>query len=181
MNRPHLYILTGGPGGGKTTVLKELARRGLLTVPEIARQIIQEQVQADGTALPWADQELYARLMLERSIQSFEEQHPDELAFCDRGIPDTLCYLHLIRSDDREAAAASATYRYASRVFFAPPWETIYIKDSERKQDFSEALRTAELMAAIYRECGYRVIELPLASPAERADFILQCVNSEPA
>lgn len=119
MNRPHLYILTGGPGGGKTTVLKELARRGLLTVPEIARQIIQEQVQADGTALPWADQELYARLMLERSIQSFEEQHPDELAFCDRGIPDTLCYLHLIRSDDREAAAASATYRYASRVFFA--------------------------------------------------------------
>jgi predicted ATPase len=179
MNRPHLYILTGGPGGGKTTVLEELGRRGMRIVPEVARQIIQEQVQADGTALPWANRELYAGLMLERSIQSFAEQHPDEIAFCDRGIPDTLCYLRLISSDDKKAAAACSTYRYAPMVFFTPPWEAIYTQDTERKQDFEEAVRTAERMAEVYRECGYQVVELPLVPPPERADFILQCVSSQ--
>jgi predicted ATPase len=178
MNRPNLYILTGGPGGGKTTVLEELARRGVRIVPEVARQIIQEQVRTNGTALPWADRELYARLMLERSIQSFEEQHPNEIAFCDRGIPDTLCYLRLIHSNERKAAVASTFYRYAPMVFFAPPWEAIYTRDTERKQDFAEAVHTAELMAHVYMECGYRVIDLPLTSPDERADFILHCVNS---
>jgi predicted ATPase len=180
MHRPNLYILTGGPGGGKTTVLAELARRGLRTVPEVARQIIQEQVQSDGTALPWADRERYADLMLERSIQFFAKQHPDEIAFCDRGIPDTLCYLRLIRSDDRKAAAACSAFRYAPSVFFTPAWEAIYTTDTERKQDFEEAVRTAEQMAEVYRECGYQIIELPFATPAERADLILQCVSSGP-
>ncbi len=71
MQNPNLYILTGGPGAGKTTILAELENRGFRTVPEIARQLIQEQVQADGNALPWGDKKRYAKLMLERSIISF--------------------------------------------------------------------------------------------------------------
>jgi predicted ATPase len=45
MNAPQLYVLTGGPGSGKTTLLTELARRSFRCVPEVARLIIQEQMQ----------------------------------------------------------------------------------------------------------------------------------------
>jgi len=60
-------------------------------------------MQADGDALPWSDCGRYARLMLERSIASFRNCTPaSKITFCDRGIPDTLCYLRLIGADDVE-------------------------------------------------------------------------------
>ena len=42
MENPNLYVITGGPGSGKTTVLAELERQGFRCAPEVARQIIQE-------------------------------------------------------------------------------------------------------------------------------------------
>lgn len=173
MQNSNLYVLTGGPGAGKTTVLAELQRRGYPCVPEVARQIIQEQVQTGGTAVPWSDTARYAKLMLERSILSFHEHTPaSQITFCDRGIPDTVCYLRLIGHDDSEAVTASMTYRYAQKVFLAQPWQAIYATDGERKQSFEEAVRTYNLMTKVYEECGYEIVELPLVSPPERADFI---------
>jgi predicted ATPase len=97
MNNPNLFVITGGPGAGKTTVLLELEKRGFRFAPEVARQIIQEQMRVGGQALPWADRNLYANLMLERSIQSYREHTPVSTPiFSDRGIPDTLGYARLI-------------------------------------------------------------------------------------
>jgi predicted ATPase len=178
MQNSNLYVLTGGPGAGKTAVLAELQRQGFPCVPEVARQIIQEQVQTGGTAVPWSDTACYAELMLERSISSFRELTPaSQITFCDRGIPDALCYLQLIGHDDSEAVTASMTYRYAQKVFLAPPWRAIYATDSERKQSFEEAVRTCNLMIMVYEECGYEIVELPLVSPPERAEFILEHVQ----
>jgi predicted ATPase len=54
----NLFVISGGPGAGKTIILLELARLGFRYVPEVARQIIQEQIQSGGKALPWADRAL---------------------------------------------------------------------------------------------------------------------------
>jgi predicted ATPase len=171
----NLFVVTGGPGSGKTTVLLELEKRGYRFAPEVARQIIQEQVQASGTALPWSDRELYTRLMLDGSIASYEAHTPaNEITFADRGIPDTLTYARLIGlKDDAYIRWACEDYRYATRVFVAPPWEEIYRTDNERKQDFEEAIRTHEINVNVYRECGYELIELPYTSVQERAEFII--------
>ena len=97
-----LVAISGGPGAGKTTLLVELERRGFRCSPEVARQIIQQQVQAGGVALPWRDRTKYCRLMLERSVASYLDQAWDaeqhgamETVFFDRGIPDALCYSRL--------------------------------------------------------------------------------------
>ena len=44
MENLNFYILTGGPGSGKSTVLKLLSDMGYLTVEEAGRNIIQKQV-----------------------------------------------------------------------------------------------------------------------------------------
>lgn len=55
----NFYVLTGGPGVGKTTLLEELERRNYEIVPEIARELIKEQQKTNGQVLPWKDKELY--------------------------------------------------------------------------------------------------------------------------
>jgi predicted ATPase len=172
---PNLFVVSGGPGSGKSTVLHELARRGFPFASEVARQIIQEQIQAGGTALSCGDREAYARLMLERSIESYLEYTPaQQPVFSDRGIPDTLCYARLIGlCDNGFIQDACRRFRYAPLVFLAPPWKEIYQTDNERKQDFAEAERTFDQMAKVYRQCGYTLLELPKATPAARATFIL--------
>lgn len=175
MDVSQLVVISGGPGAGKTTLLLELARRGFRCAAEVARQIIQEQVRDGGNALPWGDRERYCRLMLERSIASYREHA--ELGgtiFFDRGIPDTFCYARLVGLLlEEEAFAACNLYRYAVRVFLAPPWQEIYTVDTERKQSYDEVVRTYHLMVDAYGDCGYEVVEIPRTSPVERADFVL--------
>ena len=175
MQNPNLFVITGGPGAGKTTVLLELEKHGFSHAPEVARQIIQEQVRNHGTALPWVDRKLYIELMLSRSIDSYKAHTPaPQPIFSDRGIHDTLAYARLIgMADEQEIRQACERYRYATRVFVAPPWKEIYETDSERKQDFPEAERTYQTLVSTYRDCGYATIELPKSSPKERAAFIL--------
>jgi predicted ATPase len=183
MAEPRLFVISGGPGSGKTTLLSQLAARGFRCAPEVARQIIQEQVRMDGRALPWKDREAYTEMMLQRSIESFTEHGSvPGLVFFDRGIPDTLGYARLIGLRDESAIReACRRYRYAKRVFLAPPWEAIYRTDDERKQDFAEAEHTHRLITEVYLECGYEVVELPKAAPAARAQFILQGLDSDVA
>jgi predicted ATPase len=175
-DNPNLYIISGGPGAGKTTLLLELEKLGYTHAPEAARQIIQEQVRAGGDALPWGDCRAYTQRMLQRSIDLYLQYTPAaQTTFADRGIPDTLCYARLIGlTDVRFIESACRQYRYASFVFLAPPWQQIYETDSERKQDFNEAVRTFAFISEIYRELGYETIELPKLAPIDRARFILE-------
>ena len=45
-------ILSGCSGGGKSTLLDELARRGHAVVAEPGRRIVAEQLREGGAALP---------------------------------------------------------------------------------------------------------------------------------
>jgi predicted ATPase len=172
----NFFIITGGPGAGKTTLLTELQSRGFHCVPEVAREIIQEQMREGGRALPWKDRTLFTNFMLERSIKSYCAQSSSARpTFFDRGIPDSLSYACLIGLSDKKALQdACRKYRYATQVFIAPPWKEIYETDNERKQDFAEAERTWKQINQTYTECGYELIDLPKKSPQLRAQFILE-------
>ncbi|EEW60431.1 AAA family ATPase [Tritonibacter mobilis] len=44
----HFFVVTGGPGAGKTSLITELACRGFHTVLETGRTIIREEMQNGG-------------------------------------------------------------------------------------------------------------------------------------
>lgn len=178
----HFYVITGGPGAGKTTLLEALNQHGYSCISEIAREIISEQMQHNGTALPWKDYALYTRLMLERSINSYRNTiqiHSGiEPVFFDRGIPDTLCYASL--TDQPITATmeyAANQYRYNTKVFMLPPWKSIYHTDAERKQNWEEAVATYEQMIKTYQQYSYQIIEIPKDSVQNRVAFILQHIS----
>jgi len=174
-----LFIITGGPGSGKTSLIKALAAFGFSHMPEAGRAIIQDQVAVGGTALPWSDRLAFAELMLSREMRSY--QAAQEIAgpvIFDRGLPDVVGYLRLSGLPvPPHIERAASCFRYHRRVFIAPPWPAIFTQDTERKQSIGEAEATYQAMVDVYSGLGYELLPLPLAPVSERVQFVRQIIG----
>ncbi len=180
MQHNHLFVLTGGPGSGKSAVIETLHGLGCGRTLEAGRGVIQDQVAIGGTALPWSDPAAFAELMLSWDMRSHHAAcAATGPVFCDRGVLDVVGYLRLMELPVPDhLARAAERFRYNRTVFIAPPWLDIFQPDAERKQDFAEAVRTFNAMADTYRAYGYTLLELPRATVEERAKFILNAVGN---
>ena len=177
--RSNLFVLTGGPGSGKTAVIAALRDGGHRCAAESGRRIIREQTAIGGAALPWRDRTLYAEVMQSWDLRAYIElartQGP---VFFDRGLPDVIGYLRLEGLPVPDHMMRAARYcRYARAVFLFPPWPQIYCEDQERKQSPQRAAETFRTMVAVYNELGYDLIEIPKASVGERTGFLLAAVR----
>lgn len=175
MTTDHLFVVTGGPGSGKSSVIAALAEQGVATMPEAGRAIIRDQVAIGGEALPWGDRAAFAEQMLGWELRSHREAAglagPVVL---DRGVPDVIGYLRLCGLPvPAHATRAAAAFRYNRMVFIAPHWPEIYRQDAERKQDEAEAAATHHMMARVYAELGYQLVELPRVQVSSRVEFVL--------
>ncbi|KVO13112.1 ATPase [Burkholderia ubonensis] len=173
------FVVTGGPGSGKSTLIDALERAGFARSQEAGRGVIQDQVAVDGPALPWRDRSAFAELMLGWEMRSHHlARQARGPVFFDRGVPDVIGYLRLSGlAVPAHADAAARRFRYHRRVFIAPPWPDIYTQDAERRQDFAEAVRTYDAMVECYASYGYRLIELPRASVKARVRFVLDALD----
>lgn len=174
-NSQRFFILTGGPGAGKSTLIDALRQRGFAGSVEAGRGVIQQQVAVSGPALPWNDPALFADLMLSWEMRSYDMARREAgTIFFDRGIPELPGYFRLMGLPvPPHVSTAAETFRYNRRVFALPPWPEIFAQDAERKQDFAEAVRTFEAVTSAYEEMGYELIEVPRAPVAERVEFVV--------
>ena len=174
-----LFVITGGPGSGKSTLIDALAERGICSMPEAGRAIIQDQVAIGGDALPWSDRRAFAELMLSWEMRSYRAAlRLSGPVIFDRGVPDVLGYLRLSKlSVPPHAEKAAQMFRYHRRVFIAPPWPEIFGQDTERKQSFEEAQATYDVMVKTYLGLGYELIPLPLDSIEQRVRLVLAVIE----
>jgi predicted ATPase len=174
-NAHRFFVLTGGPGSGKSALIDALEQAGYARSVEAGRGIIQDQVSIAGRALPWDDRIQFSELMLCWEMRSYRmAQQWTGPVFFDRGVLDVLGYLRLLGLPVPEhMQKAAEIFRYNRRVFIAPPWREIFQQDRERKQDFDEAVRTYDALAMTYCEYGYELVEIPRVSVEERVRFVL--------
>ena len=138
---------------------------------EVARTILK---LPGGMALRASNPKMFGTAMLEREIADLEAV-PDDGAWTifDRGIGDSLGFFGLsgLRVPAMLAQRAAAL-RYSGPIFVAPPWAAIFCSDEERTQDWNEALSSGEAVKRAWSDAGYVPIDLPLATPELRADFL---------
>lgn len=166
-------LLSGCSGGGKSTLLAELARRGFVTVEEPGRRIVVQEQAGEGRALPWVDLAAFVERAL--ALAADDRAKPFSGAgwrFFDRGLIDAAVALE--QTAGRPAIEVLAPFkRYHARVFLAPPWPEIFATDPERRHSLGEAISEYERLVAALSTLGYEIILLPKVSVAERTDFVL--------
>jgi predicted ATPase len=117
MNLRHI-VLSGCSGGGKSTLLAELERRGFAVVPEPGRRIVEEEQRGDGLALPWVDLSAFAKRAIDLASED-RRRMVDEAGcvFFDRGLVDAAVALEYATGSSAKDPLASYDRCHQS-VFF---------------------------------------------------------------
>jgi len=179
MQSDHYFVLTGAMGSGKSAILEQLITMGLKCVPEPARQILQEQRAISARGVPEIDRDLFTQLMLSRATSFYLENSATETpTIFDRGIPDMVAYAEIFGLDTKIYYNSATLYKYNPCVFWFKGWKDIYKPDEERKMDFQQAYEFGERVGEIYRELGYDVLQVPMLSIDQRAEFIYDKIQS---
>ena len=169
--RDNFVVISGCSGGGKSTLLSELVKRGFAVVPEPGRQIVKEQQAIEGDALPWGNLPKFLDLALSRYIFQFNStQETQRFVFFDRGIIDAL---QLEQPQPKYFQNAAKNFRYNRLVFLVPPWEEIFKDDTERKHSFEAAKKEYDELLIKYENFNYETVLIPKVSVHDRVDFIL--------
>ena len=174
-HQSRLIVITGCSGGGKSTLLAELAASGEQVFEEPGRQIVKEQALIGGPDQPWSNSAGFAELCLSRSMHNIAlALRSGRRAFFDRGIVDAYgSFEHLGMQAPAHFVRAVEAIRYHVDVFVVPPWPEIFATDAERRHDFDAALAAHSDLIATYRRLGYNLVEVPRMDGRARATFVL--------
>jgi predicted ATPase len=178
MVKNNFFIITGGPGGGKTSVLQCLLSQGFNYIEETARQIIKERLL--NRLSPRPEPKVFSTEMFTKDFDNYISNaiHSSTLFF-DRSFVDSA--LLLFQSDekiyDRINEILKAN-RYNKKVFIVPPWEEIYCQDNERDQTFEQAVTVYDQLYHWYKANDYDLVILPKDTIENRAKFIMTEIQS---
>ena len=172
-------VLSGCSGGGKSTLLSEMSRRGYTVQPEPGRQIVMEQMAICGDGVPWENVARFVDLTLSRAMYLYNSTPDAGATFVDRSILDCAAACkHLFGRVPDHVENAVALYRYFPTVFMVPPWKEIFSTDRERKHGFADAVAEYERLIPFYETNGYRIVRVPMDTVANRADFLEQYLRT---
>ena len=167
-------VISGCSGGGKSTLLAELRRRGHAVYDEPGRRVIALEEQIGGQALPWIDLDNFLRKTLSLALDDYARAFDHSgWVFFDRGLIDAAVGLGILRPEE-DWTELLRVHPYHLQAFLVPPWPEIYVHDDARRHTFADALTEFETLEQAYPALGYRVSLLPKVSVSERADFLLR-------
>lgn len=172
-------VITGGPGTGKSTLIKLLEKSGYTCLHEVSREVILQARIEGHEQLFLNNPLLFSEKLIEGRIQQFHQvtEMNQQIVFYDRGLHDVIAYLKYIESRLPEEMHLACKSHCYDMVFILPPWKEIYTTDNERYESFSEAEKIHSHLENTYKNYNYSPIEVPKLPVEQRLLFILEKVK----
>lgn len=167
------YVITGGPGSGKTTTVNLLKGMGYKTTIEHARHYI-DTMRVKGRTVEEIrrNQMEFQSGILDMQIEEEQSHAPDEIVFLDRAIPDALAYYRFLNiPEDEKLKHALKNARY-KKIFILDPLPLV--NDYARTEDASDQKKIHLLITEVFQSLGFPVVHVPVLPPEERVNFILE-------
>lgn len=168
-------VLIGGPGTGKTSVIRAIEDKGYTCFEEISRAVT-AQAQKEGIEQLFLKEPLlFSEMLMNGRVQQYLESNEvdEEFVFFDRGIPDITAYMDYKDTPYPERfSLKNEDFKYDA-VFYFPIWKEIYKQDHERYESYEQALEIHKYLRETYNNLGYHLIQMPKKGVGERVDFIL--------
>ena len=170
------FILTGGPGCGKSTVALHLEmQHGKRVVHEAAESVIRVK-QAQGIKQPWTMPSFQREIWELQNKRMLVNSDTILDVFLDRYFVDAIAYSmetgtrHELPADHEEQLDRDIP------VFFFESLDT-HEQNSYRCEDRQKALEMSQKILDLYRRYGFKVIIVPKGSVDERSGFVLKKVE----
>ncbi len=164
------YVLTGGPGSGKTSLLNCLEfYHNEFTIREAAEDYIKLQ-QALGIGDPWNNPNFQKEILdLQLKRKKNIPQGIDRI-FVDRDVIDGLAYLTPGRLYNH--ILSEAKKQTLEKVFLI---ENLGQTDTNivRRENQEEAIMLENKLSGLYTSMGYDIIRIPSAPIKERTEMIM--------
>ncbi|MCE2991610.1 MAG: AAA family ATPase [Candidatus Jidaibacter sp.] len=185
MNNPaqiKRFILTGTPGSGKTSVIRELEKFGHAVIHEAATDIIAQE-QAKGLEKPWEEPDFVDQITFmqkERQVSATGElQFYDRSPFCTCALGKYLAHWKNteftpspVLLDEIDRCLKDRIYQ--NKVFFFENLGFIEHTDA-RKISYENALIFEQIHLDVYKEFGFDIMMVPKGlTIAQRCEFILE-------
>ena len=173
-------VITGGPGTGKSSIITELIKRGYTCFEEVSRQIILDARKDGIDQLFLTKPLLFSELLLKGRIKQYNDasDNNNEFVFLDRGIPDIVAYMDYIGDDYPEMFIDACKTNVYDYVFILAPWQEIFTSDSERYENFEQAVEIHKSLLNSYKKYDYNLRDVPFGTIESRADYILNVVKA---
>lgn len=173
-------VITGGPGTGKSSIVKYLEELGYPCLHEVSREIT-ASAQKEGISQLFLEKPiLFSEKLLEARKEQFQQsleiQNP--VIFFDRGLPDVLAYMEYFDTIYPEKFKLACKNLRYNEIFLLPPWKEIYQTDNERYESFEQAELIYTFLKKTYLNYGYKPIEVPVGAIEKRCDFILSNLHA---
>jgi len=179
--RKEIYIISGGPGCGKTTLINSLKSLGYYTVPEAAEQIISGEIEYGGEILPWNKPKYAEFQRAVYSLQKIQERRIPEkaTAISDRSLWDVVAYSRFGEIEPPKGIfneIARAPYR----IVFIPDQLPALERTNIRREDEKKAEELHEAIREVYDESGLEVVRVPVfGTKQERVDYVRSYIEGE--
>ncbi|KJD32928.1 ATPase [Tamlana nanhaiensis] len=172
-------VITGGPGTGKSSIINDLIKRDFICLEEISRQVTIEAKKDGIDQLFLTNPLLFSELLLKGRQKQFTEANnfENKTVFFDRGIPDILAYMDYIGDTYPQSFIDACNDAVYDAVFILKPWKEIYTSDSERYENFDQALQIHDNLVNTYKQYNYTLIDVPFDTVENRTNFILKVLG----
>jgi predicted ATPase len=171
MQIPPHYVLTGGPCAGKTTTINELSKREYPILPEPARLIIDEKLNAGETIQQIVTDPDWLPSVVRRAYSQEREVPEEKLSFFDRAIPDSLAYYKLANRPIEEFFQNAMNEIRYRKIFLLDLVD--FTNDEGRPETPEQAAELHKLIREGYESQKYEIVRVPVMPVQERTDFIL--------